>query len=285
MPQRRVDVALEAGASIAECPSWDPSTETLLWVDMLRGEVHRYSPTDGTDVVERTGSFVAAAVTREAGGLLVAEADEVLLIDRQGAVETSIPVVHRHGGIVLNDGRCDHLGRFWFGSASEASKRQSGRLYRLDGDLTLQVAIDQVGISNGLDWSPDGGSMYYVDSATQRVDVFEFDERRGVLSGRRPLTAVPKGLGEPDGLTVDSEGFIWVAIWGGGRIWRLSPEGELADVIEIPLANATNCAFGGAQLETLFITAAGDDEGNRRNGAIFVLEPGIRGRNGVGFRR
>jgi sugar lactone lactonase YvrE len=180
----------------------------------------------------------------------------------------------------MNEGDCDPDGRFYCGSMAYDITPGAGTLYRLDSDGTTTTVLTGVTISNGLAWSPDGGTAYYVDTPTQRIDVFDYDTARG-LTERRTLLTIPADAGAPDGLTVDSEGRIWVALWGGSAVRCYEPTGTLVEQLTLPVSQVTACTFGGADLDELYITTsregmAADDE--PRAGALFRARPGATGR-------
>lgn len=279
----RAELLLAAEAEVAEGPHWDPVTGTLLWVDMPRGQVHRLDPGSGDDAVEWGSDFVAAAVPRASGGLAVAERASLALLDQQSRVEHRVPVEHRTPALGLNDGKCDPAGRFWVGSGGDDVPQGAGRLYSLESDRSLAVRLDHVTLSNGIDWAPDGARMYYADTATGGVDVLAFCVETGEISDRRRLIHIPPRLGVPDGLTVDSEEGIWVAIWGGGQVRRYTRRGELDLVVQVPRVNATSCALGADDLRFLFITTAGDRGGSVPNGSIYGLQVPCAGQAGRPF--
>jgi sugar lactone lactonase YvrE len=161
---------------------------------------------------------------------------------------------------------------------------RSGALYRLDGDLRVTRALSGISVSNGLGWAPGGETLYHVDSPRRRIDVYDFDEAAGAIAGRRAVIPVAAELGLPDGLTVDAEGGVWVALWGGGAVQRYSPEGAPDARIELPARNVTSCCFGDVDLETLFVTtAARGDAGEPLAGSVFECRPGVRGLAGTPF--
>jgi sugar lactone lactonase YvrE len=172
----------------------------------------------------------------------------------------------------MNDGACDSAGRFWAGSMRLDEAPAGGCLYRLDPDHRVETICEGVTISNGIAWSPDDTLLYYVDTPTGAIDVFDFDPGTGSAVGRRVLARVD---GHPDGLVVDAEGCLWVAFWGGGQVRRYSPQGELAEVIDVPAARTTKAAFGGPDLSDLYITTAAGDEPHA--GGLFVARPGVAG--------
>ena len=182
-------------------------------------------------------------------------------------------------GVRMNEGGCDPHGAFYCGSMAYDVEAGAGSLYRLDPDGTVDVVVSGVTISNGLAWSPDGGTAYYVDTPTQRIDAFDYEQGRG-LSGRRAVVEVSSEDGSPDGLTIDSEGCLWVALWGGGAVRRYTPDGRLDAVVPLPVSQVTACTFGGAGLDQLYITTSRDGlaTGDQPEaGALFRLTPGVRG--------
>jgi sugar lactone lactonase YvrE len=176
----------------------------------------------------------------------------------------------------MNEGGCDPDGRFWCGSMAYDQAPGAAAMYRLDPDLGVRVAFEGVTISNGLEWSPDGSLAYYADTATHRIDVFDYDCGAG-LTGRRPFVTLPGDL-NPDGLTVDAEGGVWVALFGGGAAHRYDRDGRLGAVIEIPTAQVTACTLGGPQLDQLFLTTSREGlDDDPLAGSLFRVDAGVRG--------
>jgi sugar lactone lactonase YvrE len=184
----------------------------------------------------------------------------------------------------MNDGYVDARGRFWAGTMSVEGVNGQGTLYRLDPDGQVRAMLTPVTTSNGLDWSPDSRLMYYADTRTGNVDVFDFDESAGTIANRRVFAAIPRDSGRPDGLIVDAEGGVWVALWAGGALRRYQADGTLERVIRFPVSLITKCAFGGPALDELYVTSASSrlTEAERiaqpLAGAVFRLRPGLRGR-------
>jgi sugar lactone lactonase YvrE len=197
--------------------------------------------------------------------------------------ERIVPIGAGDSSMRMNDGKCDVFGRLWAGTMPYDDRSGVAGLYRLDGDRTLRQMLTGVSLSNGLGWSPDNRFMYYVDTPTRRVDVFDFDVVSGELSNRRALFEVPAGRGVPDGLTVDADGCIWLALWGGGAILRFTPDGRVDSEVRLPVTRVTSCTFGGRTLDELYITTASIElsQSELANqpyaGAIFVCRPGIDG--------
>jgi len=274
-----VDGAVSApGAELGEGPVWDAAREELVWVDVDRGVVHRRR--GGAERTVAVGQPVGCAVPRAAGGLALAVRDGFALsaADCEGPPRLVAPVEAERGDTRMNDGACDARGRFWAGTMSLTGDTRTAALYRLDPDLSVTRVLPGLSVSNGIGWSPDGSALYHVDSPRRRVDVYDFDAAAGTVAGRRAVVPVPAELGTPDGLAVDAEGGVWVALWGGSAVQRYSPGGELDERLELPVTNVTSCCFGGADLTTLYVTTAA--RGAAREplaGALFAYRPGVRG--------
>ncbi len=262
-------------AQLGESPCWDAAAAALYWVDINASRIHRL---DGGGRLEtwQLGQPASALALRRGGGLVAAAGDAFLALDpATGATARLATVDHGRDGVRLNDGACDQAGRMYAGSMAADETPGAGALYRLDPDRSVHRLLTGVGISNGIGWSPDNRLMYYVDSLTRQLDVFDYDPATGAIGGRRVLAGVGRGTGLPDGLAVDADGGIWVAVWGEGAVHRYSAAGELTEVIEVPAANVTCCAFGGPDLRTLYITTAAGP--GQFGGSLFAARPGPAG--------
>ena len=263
-------------AEHGEGPVWWPGWGGLRWVDMLAGDVLSLTE-DGTVRRLSVGGVAAALRPRRGGGAVVAVERGFLLEGADGAL-TPLGELWTDTGVRMNDGGCDPDGRFWCGSMAYDQAPAAAAMYRLDPDGSAREVFGDVTVSNGLEWSPDGTLAYYDDTATHRIDVFDYD-RAGGLTGRRPFVTLDDD-GLPDGLTVDSEGGVWVALYGSGTVHRYDPTGRLDAVVEVPTAKVTACTFGGPGLDQLFVTtsregmAPGDDP---RAGSLFRVDAGARG--------
>jgi len=247
-------VAVDARAELGEGPRWDAATGRLLWVDIEGRLLHVSDPETGADRTIALDNRVGVGVPMSDGRVLVALADRLAALDLEDeSVETLAPMPHGPQ-LRLNDGACDPQGRFWVGSLELEFAKRAGSLYRYDGKL-VEVLTD-VTLSNGIGWSPDGKLMYYVDTVTYGVDVFDFD---GLPVNRRRFATIERGVGAPDGLTVDDEGGVWVALYGGSAVRRYATDGKLEEVVELPARNVTSCCFGGGERRRLFITTAAPD--------------------------
>ncbi|MFJ8104885.1 SMP-30/gluconolactonase/LRE family protein [Streptomyces sp. NPDC096132] len=246
------DVAVRAEATLGEGPTWDAATGRLLWIDILGARLHTYDPATGRRTVRVTDQHVGAAKPRAGGGLVLNLRDGVGLVDADGSFRWlhHEPVPGRRA----NDAAVAPDGSLWAGTMRYDEAAGGGTLSRFGGDGSVEAVLDDVTVSNGIGWSPDGTLMYYIDTPTGRIDVF--DHVDGRVSGRRPFVEIEDGAGFPDGLTVDAEGGVWVALWDGAAVRRYTHTGELDRVLTLPTPRVTACAFGGPDLTDLYITTA-----------------------------
>ncbi|EFL31878.1 calcium-binding protein [Streptomyces viridochromogenes DSM 40736] len=252
------EVAVRAEAELGEGPTWDAATGRLLWIDILGSRVHTYDPATGRRTVRRTEQHVGAVKPRAGGGLVLNLRDGIGLLDgdSDGDRDGGFRWLHHEPvpGRRANDAAIAPDGTLWAGTMRYDEAPGGGTLSRIGGDGSVEVILDDVAVSNGTGWSPDGRLMYYIDSPTRRIDVFDFAD--GQVSGRRTLAEIEDGAGFPDGLTVDAEGCVWVALWEGAAVRRYTPDGELDRVIPLPVPRVTACAFAGPDLTDLYITTA-----------------------------
>ena len=279
------DLVLDIQAELGEGPVWDPAASCLYFVDIMRGRVHAFEPATAAVRTCEIGAPVGAVAPTGRGDLLLAVRDGFARLDpSSGRVEMIAEVEADQPDHRMNDGKCDASGRFWAGTMALDEHEGAGALYRLDPDGRVHTMIDRVSISNGLDWSDDGRLMYYVDSPTQAIDVFDVDPGSGTIANRRSFARIDPVDGTPDGLTIDTDGFVWVALWGGGAVRRYAPDGTLDSIVRVAATYVTSCAFGGGDLGDLYITTARIKltEAERVTeplaGGVFRARPGVRGR-------
>jgi sugar lactone lactonase YvrE len=276
-----VEALVRRQSMLGEGPLWDHRTGVVMWVDILASLVHRTDPVTGETVTFQPDRHVGAVALRGETGYMLALRNAFAPLDHDtvGPAEE----IFTDPDVRMNDGAVDPVGRFLAGTMADDTAPGRGHLYSRHVDGTVTELLGGVTISNGIDWSDDGETMYYVDTPTQGVDVFDYDLSTGSLAGRRRHVTIPEEDGSPDGIAIDAEGCLWVALYGGGRVRRFSPSGAELEDIEVPASQVTSCAFGGAGLDRLFITTAGDqlDLGAPENllaGSLFVVDPGCRGR-------
>jgi sugar lactone lactonase YvrE len=269
-------------AEHAEGPFW--YGDRLGWVDIMAGRLWLAGFDGGmlTDPVSHeVGMPLGAAVPRTGGGWVLAAGTGFATLDEDGTVTPRTGDLADTSVIRMNDGKCDPAGRFWAGTMAFDESPGAGALYVFDG--AVRTVLTGVTISNGLGWSPDRRTMYYIDTPTGQVDAFAYDEETGAVSGRRRLFAVEGG--SPDGMTVDDEGLLWVALWGGGAVHRYEPSGRRVATVRLPVTNVSSCCFGGADRATLFVTTS--QQGLRtpepEAGHVYRVEPGVSGPTATAF--
>lgn len=275
----RADQLTDPLVNHGEGPVYSPRWSGPRWVDMLAGDVLELRA-DGSVGRCHVGSVAALIRPRRGGGHVIAGERGLLLAgdDRLDAPLRALPEVWSDDTVRMNEGGCDPQGNLYLGSMAYDARPGGGRLYRFGPDGSVQVILESVTVSNGLEWSPSGGLAYYVDTSTGRVDVFDWTIETG-LSHRRPFVAVECD-GGPDGLTVDAEGGVWVALYGGSAVHRYAPDGQLDEVVELPVSQVTAVAFAGEELDQLIITTSRQGRGEAAElgaGALFGANPGIRG--------
>lgn len=267
-------------AEHGEGPVWDVRDGRLRFVDMLAGDLLEFDPGTGRTPRRHLSRVLAAIRPRRTGGFVLAVERGFALLDGGGTEVTPVAEPVTDPGVRMNEGGCDPQGRFYAGSMAYDESPGRGTLYRLGPDRTVHRVLDGVSVSNGLGFSPDGRTMYYVDSPTGRVDAFDPDPDTGELTGRRTVADVGTDGGVPDGLAVDAEGGLWVAVNGGSAVRRYTPDGRLDAVVEVPARQVTACTFGGPDLADLYVTTSRlglGDGAEPAAGALFRTRPGVRG--------
>jgi sugar lactone lactonase YvrE len=286
-----MECVLDAKAELGEGPVWDPVEACLYFVDIAAGVVHRYDPDTRTSRARPVGTMVGAVALSSAGDLLLAVHDGFIRLDPcTGLTRRIADVEADRPDLRMNDGKCDPAGRFWAGTMAIDERSGAGALYRLDADGRVRTMLQGVSISNGIDWSHDGRLMYYIDTPTGSIDVFDFDVVDGSIANRRSVARVEAGAGWPDGLTLDADGCLWVALWSGSAVRRYTPDGGLDRVVPVPVSHPTSCAFGGPDLGDLYITSAAialTPDARLREpmaGGLFRCRPGVCGRPAHRFK-
>jgi sugar lactone lactonase YvrE len=278
---------------LGEGVRWDSRRGELLRVDILTGRVYRDRVSDDGALVpvrvySLPGTVGAIAPIQGDDGWLLAADRSFVHLREDGSTRTLAEVARP--GTRMNDGACDPQGRFWAGTMADDHHAAGGALYRLDAYGHAEVMLDELTISNGLGWSPDGATMYLVDSGPRVVHAFAFDSGHGTISNGRVLVTVAEELGAPDGMTVDADGDLWVAIYGAGQVHRYSPGGELRDVVAVPAEQTTCCGFAGPGLSRLYVTTATENwSDNQRRadsaaGLVYSCETNTSGLPAAPFR-
>lgn len=284
-PGMQIETVGAARYELGEGPLWDVARQCLWFVDIMRGHVHQLDPVTGAGRVFDIGQPVGAVACAERGDLVCAVRDGFVRLNVEtGTVMTLALVEADNPRNRMNDGYVDARGRFWAGTMSMHHEREQGALYRLDPDGIVTQHLTGVTTSNGIDWNGDSTLMYFIDTGLPYIDIFDFDLERGTLANRRHFVKIDPAEGKPDGLIVDDEDHVWVALWRGGQIRRYAPDGSCVLTVRLPSPLTTKPAFGGRDVTELYVTSAFIDLSSEERaasplaGSLFHLTPGVRGR-------
>jgi sugar lactone lactonase YvrE len=289
VPTLRATPASAAPADHGEGPTWDATRGELLWVDIAAGLVRR-GVLDGDDVRDtaslHAGDTVGFAVPAADGGWLAGAGGGFTSVAVDGTARVLVELAgeggsEADGGTRMNDGGCDPAGRLYGGTMAFDERPGAGTLYRVDLDGTVTTVLDGLTVSNGLGWSPDGRTVYLADSGPGVVHAFAYDPGSGAFSDGRVLLETGGPDGVADGLTIDDEGCLWTAMWGGGQVRRWSPDGDLLAVVEVGVANTSSCAFAG---DLLVVSTAHGDADEPEAGRLFTVRPGVSGPAAAPYR-
>lgn len=281
----KAELVLDAKARLGEGSIWHPGENKLYWVDIEGKLLHIYDPSTNTDRQLSLGSRVGTVVPVKGAGALVALQSGIHKIDtKTGQLTLIANPLPDTVNLRFNDGKCDPAGRFWVGTLALDSRRKGALLYRMDKDKSIHIMLDSVTISNGIVWTADKKTMYYNDTPTGTIQGFDYDDKTGAISNRRVVIRIPRGGGGPDGMTIDADGNLWVALWGSGTVGKYDPKtGELLQKVIVPAPNVSSCAFGGKDLDILYITTARAWVSEDRlkqfplSGGLFSVKPGVKG--------
>lgn len=278
----RPEVLVHAHPEHGEGPVWLGGV--LYWVDIMGEAVHRFDPATGEDNATPVGQPVGAVVPRSSGGLVLAVRDG--FAELSGSISGPQMLVEVEADVPgnrMNDGKCDRQGRFWASTMAFDATAEAGALYCLTPELAVRKVLDRLTIGNGLAWSDDDATFYFIDSLTYGVDAYEFDAATGELGDRRRVISIPEDDGIPDGMCIDAEGYLWIALFDGWAVRRYRPDGRLDREIRLPVANVTCPTFGGDDLGDLYITTTPEGlspeqrEEQPLAGAVFRVRPGVTG--------
>ena len=251
-------VALEAKALLGECPRWHPTENKLYWVDIDKGELHRLDPQSGADEVMSLGAPIGCFAFTDGGGFLLAMKDGFSFLERWGGKPRPFgeQIFRDRSDLRFNDGRTDSHGRFWVGSVNMDKSAHDAALYRLEGNGSITMADSGMLTCNGAAFSPDQRCFYHSDTPTHLLCRYDYDVANGHLGPRKPFHGFPEGKGRPDGGSVDAEGCYWVALFDGGRVVRISPDGDIVESVNLPVSRPTMITLGGPDLRTAYVTTA-----------------------------
>jgi len=275
-PKMIADYACHTG----ENPLWHPDENCIYWVDIPPGRLFRYEPDTGDhEMCFEAGEAIGGFTLQEDGALLLFMARGAIKRWKDGSFTTVIDEIPDERETRFNDVIADPTGRVFCGTMSTPDR--PGRLYRLDTDRKLTVVVDEVGTSNGIGFTLDRKQMYYTDTRSYGITLFDYDQATGAITNRRPFVSNPKEEGGPDGMTVDAEGFVWSARWNGSRLVRYSPDGKLVQTIDFPVKKVSSLTFGGPDREDMYVTTAGGhikETDGAEAGALYRLRiPGVKG--------
>lgn len=250
------EVAIELDCDLGEGPFWDDSKQDLYFVDITNKQVKIFTPSSASIKTITFNQEVSAAILDQKSQLIVAARDGIFAASQDGVLTDLLaPIDLEDTSIRSNDAKCDSTGRMWVGTMAFDFRPGVAALFSFDSGV-LKKVLSGLTISNGLGWSADEGRMYFIDSPSSRVDLFDYDSKNGELSNRRPFITFDAPGVIPDGLTTDEVGGIWVALFGGGEVRRFDSSGVLTHTVTIPVKQVTSCCFGGEDMSELFITTA-----------------------------
>lgn len=273
-----IEVLTETPSLLGEGPLWDGLSRRLYFTDITGKKLNILDwDTLNLTVIGLPQMAGCLALTGE-GKVMIAMEDGIYLREGDG----SLNLLHERIGIAgprFNDGKAGPDGRFYAGTIR---REGGGQVYRLEPSGIIEPILDNVRVSNGLDWSLDLKTLYYIDTPTRRIDAFDFDGEGGTIQNRRPIFAFPEGTGSPDGMTIDEEGMLWVALWNGWKVVRVNPRtASIIGEIEMPVSRPSCCAFAGENLDEIVVTSASEDLDPAKEplaGRLFRVRPGVRGR-------
>lgn len=253
---------LKAGAHLGEGSIWDEQSQRLYWVDIYGEQLHIFDPATGENQTFDVGQPVGTVVLRTSGGVMLAVRDGFAAFDPATEALTIVADPEPHlPDNRFNDGKCDPAGRFWAGTISMSGEPNTAALYVLDTDMSVRKMIAPISVANGIVWSHDHKTMYHIDTPTREIAAYDYDVVTGRISNRRVAVTVDPAYGYPDGMTIDVDGNLWVAMWQGFAVQCWNPiSAELQHTVHLPVERVTSCAFGGDDLQTLYITTANSGE-------------------------
>src|SRR6056297_3297415 len=283
-----VQCVVDSKSGLGEGPVWSSTRQCLYWVDIDAGLIHSFSPaTDARrtwDVGVKVGAVVPRSEAAGGGLLLATEKGFVGFEEESEQLEYIVDPEEGNPDTRFNDGKCDPAGRFWAGTMSYSRTKGAANLWCLEVDYSVTERVSGVTVSNGITWSLDEKTMYYIDSNEFAVVAFDYNHENGVINNPRPAVLVPEKLGKPDGMCIDADGKLWTALFRGGAVARWEPsDGSLIELIKIPAVHVTACAFGGENLQTLYVTTAREPADEQQldeypqAGGLFALELGVKG--------
>ncbi len=283
--QSNLQTVLDYKCTLGEGPVWNEETQTILWIDIVEGLIHQYNINQQKHTSFNVGEMIGCIALRENGGLIAALQNGFAFIDLDKKIVEHVINPQSDTSIRFNDGKCDAAGRFWAGTMAVSEEENKGNLYVMQTDLSVKKKLENVTISNGIVWNADNTIMYYIDTPSNYVFAFDYNNERGEINNQRVALDLTHENGYADGMTIDEENMLWIAFYGGWRVARYNPEtGSLLKQIELPVENVTCCTFGGKDLSDLYITTASkemNEEDLKKQplaGQLFVIKDcGVKG--------
>lgn len=279
----QVEIFQRIRAQLGEGPCWHAGRQTLWWIDILGKKLFEARLNGTTPRRLGVDQLIGAVVPARSGSMVAALRDGIYLLNPDTGETTLFAQAPGHDpkDFRFNDAKVDPQGRLWAGTLALDGRRGQSHLYRIEADRSVVTMRDGISVSNGLAWTPDGQTLYYVDSPTRTVQAFAFDSERGTLGSPRVVITLSDADGYPDGCSMDVEGCLWLAHWGGGKLTRWEPaSGRLLATFSFPVSNVTSCAFGGPKRDQLFVTTAVDEKnptGEPEAGYVFRIDPRTTG--------
>ena len=281
----KAELLFDTCSTLSEGPVWDGRRQQLFWVDIEGKALHRFDSSSKKNTVWSFKHMVGAVVVAESGKLILAMEQGLCQFDVETEKLTALNVLKNHDvKMRCNDGKVGPRGNLWVGSMHKEFVPEAANLYCIDRDLNSQIKIPATTISNGMAWSSDNKTFYFIDSPTFAVSAYDFDVESGSISNKTTIIKIPEDFGAPDGMCIDTEGMLWVAHWGGHCIRRWNPNtGEVIAKVEVDAPHVTSCCFGGKDLKTLYITTARSGLSDNQlkefpqSGGLFVYESDVKG--------
>lgn len=255
--ETNLEIVSDHICTLGEGPVWIAETNSILWLDIVKGEIHQLNTNTKTLTTFKVGEMVGCIVPKVNGGFIAGLENGIAIIDIEKNIVQHILNPEEGLSNRFNDGKADAAGRFWAGTMSKSEEGNTGNLYVINTNLSIQKKLEHITISNGLAWNADNTIMYYINTPTNYVFAFDFNIETGEIDNQRVVIDVTHEQGYADGMTIDEEGMLWIAFYDGWRVARYDPAtGKLLQQIELPVANVTCCTFGGVDLIDLYITTA-----------------------------
>ncbi len=288
---KSAELFYDAKALLGEGPFWDPEKELLYWIDIAGKTINSIDVSNRLNKQVKLGQRPGCAALFETEGIILAMENGFYKMNENSNLEFICDPEKAISQNRFNDGKCDAAGRFWAGTMCDDQTEISGALYCIDINMKVHKKLDNIGISNGIAWSPDNKTMYFIDTPTRHIDAFDYNIETGDIKNRHTVIFMPENHGSPDGMSIDEEGMLWVCEWGGAKVSRWNPKtGKLIDEIKVPATYVTSCSFGGKFMNELYITTAriglGEEEFKNESyaGGVFKVDAGVKGAKSYKFK-